>query len=165
MTNRTVVDGFGVNTYYETTLNMLQEQMQRVDSMDAKISSTFAVTSGLFALLGAALVMTGKSGGVISAAMYGTAAALYLLLVWYSAEAYRGGAYTWGPKLTDLQEICFDNDEETARAWVASMFAKSVAENEPLLSAKAAQVRNIVSLVVLVGALLGASDVSAWVGG
>jgi len=142
-------------TYHEITRDQLAHQMRRVDSLDTKISSTFALTAGLIPLMGVVLLLTKDSQAPqLLWAFYAAAAVVYVLLLFTTFKAFEGGSWSERPKPTDLAEVVEHYDDAIVLKWSAEEFARSIQTNEPRLVRKGRWIGRSTLLLLADGTLL-----------
>lgn len=139
--------------FYDVVMRRLDEQMQRVDSLDTKTAQVFSISSAVLPIFGALLTFAGEIGDWALASLV-IAAILYLALGVFVFLAYRVRSFSLRPDLEDLMANCGIYDDTAMRSWVAKECLKSIDANEKPLSRKAKYTHWSIALFALLSAAL-----------
>ncbi len=122
--------------FYDLAMKRLDNQFERIDQIDAKIGSTFALAVAMIPIFGGLLLISDSSPSTTATSVYGVAAVAFAVTVFVAAMAYRGGTWDLRPNLDELGEHSKLRDEESVRRWVARQCVISFRSNEPQLRRK-----------------------------
>jgi hypothetical protein len=141
-------------TFYDVALRRLSEQLDQVDKLDAKVAAVFSSSAAILPIFGALLALFGKSHPKGAVGLYIAALGVYVLLLAFSAFAYRVGGWSFRPDPETLWGISAAYDDPTVRYWVATECVASMQENQPRLRRKANLVSVGIALLALDAVLL-----------
>ena len=122
------------NAFYDITRWRLDEQLHRVDALDAKVANMFFLIAALVPLFGALFVFSETEG--VGTALYVVAVVVYVVVVVLTVSAYLGSRWSVRPALSTLRSYADSYDERTVRRWIAQETMLSIAVNEPKLRKK-----------------------------
>ena len=120
--------------FYEITRWRLDEQLHRVDALDAKVANMFFLIAALVPLFGALFVFSETEGA--ATILYVAAVVVYVVVVGLTVLAYLGSRWSVRPALSTLRDYADSYDEQTVRRWIAQETMLSIAVNEPKLRKK-----------------------------
>src|SRR5439155_18209857 len=140
------------NVFYEVAVERLNEQMDRVDKLDAKVAAVFSFSAAVLPIFGALLALFQSNPPKLSIVFYFAAISVYLLLLAAATRAYMISGWRLDPDLDRLRQNSLQYDEPTVRLWVADECTRSIAVNERQLLTKARYVG--VSIALLAGGAL-----------
>jgi hypothetical protein len=141
-------------TYYHVASSRLDEQIQRGNALDAKVSTVFGFSAALLPLFGALLAVSKADRPKSATTLYLIAIAVYCVLLVFVYLAYQVAKSSLRPDLETLKDNCEKYPEETMRAWVGNECLLSIAANEPRLRAKTFRVAWALRLLALDALLL-----------
>jgi len=146
----TVPDAKGVSmpapaTYYDIATRRLDQQMDQIDQLDAKVATLYATSSGVLAVFAGLLSLgtlpsTPAIKGVVVVLLL-LALALYLFLLVMLYLAYQLATWDRRPNLDDLQTNCAAYEEPVLQTWVADECRTAYRANAPQVVRKATFVR------------------------
>jgi hypothetical protein len=142
------------DTYYTVMADRLSEQRDRINSLDAKVTTAFGFSAAMLPLFGALLAISHKQRPPAAVDLYFAAMGVYIFLLGYAVAAYRVSSWSFRPDLETFQANCTKYDDSTMREWVGDEALASINDNEPVLSRKAAYVKQTFRLVALDALLL-----------
>ena len=122
------------NAFYDITRWRLDEQLHRVDTLDAKVANMFFLIAGLVPLFGVLFVFSETEG--LATILYVAAVVVYVIVVMLTVLAYLGSRWSVRPSLPTLRDYSDSYDERTVRRWIAQETMLSIAVNEPKLRTK-----------------------------
>jgi hypothetical protein len=123
-------------TYYDVAARRLDEQIQRGNALDAKISTAFGFSAAVLPLFGAILALSKAGRPHSTEVLYLAAILVYVGLVFFLYRAYQVAKFSLRPDLETLQKHSTAYPDRTMRAWVATECLASISRNEPRLAKK-----------------------------
>jgi hypothetical protein len=123
-------------TYYDVASRRLDEQIQRSNSLDAKVSTVFGFSAAILPLFGAILALSKTDRPHSAQVLYLVAIGVYVVLLVFVYLAYQVTNFSLRPDLDTLRTHSGTYEDRTMRAWVANECLKSIATNEPRLKTK-----------------------------
>ena len=124
-------------TFYELASSRLDDQMNRVDSLDAKAASALAFAAALLPVFGAIIALSKAQRPTSATVLYVIAMLMYAALLVCVFKAYRVTNWNLRPEIQTLQSYSETQDEDAMRIWVGNECVISIGKNEPRLIRKA----------------------------
>ncbi len=126
---------------YDLAKDRLADQMQRIDTLDAKAATVYTFASGILAFFAATFSLAKPPAGGISRGSFyvliATSILFYLVTLIAAFKAYNIGQWSQRPDLGEIETFCQTNTTEVMHVWVARQCIISVNENDPFLLHKA----------------------------
>lgn len=132
------------DVYYDVVASRLDEQLHRIDAIDAKASTIFASASAILVVFAGLVTLSATLpshrqvpwwvvGGII------VASCTYVWLLFNLFHAFRVSRWFVQPELNTLEAHCLneDNDVELVKRWVANERKRAIKDNEPHVQRKA----------------------------
>ena len=149
----------GSELYYQTAYGHLRDQDRRNSELGGKAVGLLGITSFLTGI-GVILLkdFSNDPGQGLSEATYAAIAVLalaFLGILWSTFNVLKPRSWSRKPELDTLAQHLAKQDDKVMQEWVGREISQSVDCNEPIVHAKAVQVRRIIKwLGVLVAALV-----------
>ena len=149
----------GSELYYQTAYGHLRDQDRRSSELEGKAVGLLGITSFLTGI-GVILLkdFSNDPGQGLSEATYVAIAVLALAFLGILRSTFnvlKPRNWSRKPELDALAQHLTEQDDKVMQQWVGKEISQSVDCNEPIVHAKAAQVKRIIKwLGVLVGALV-----------
>ena len=151
----------GAAILYEIARWRLDEQLERVRSLDNKLAATFTLNAAVVALFGAAMALTDRAFPdhvwALAVAVFG----VFVVNLAFAYRAYRQKEWSVRPDLQRLDTLVDQELAPVVRRWAAREIIASVEHNETLLSQKTADARAAFALAILDATLVGATAIVA----
>lgn len=124
------------NVFYEVAAAQLTEQIQRIDSLDAKLSTILSAGSIALPLVAALLAMSPHNGSGWTMAVLGASIYVYLSLFTLVLQGYHVQGWSYGSKIEALREDCLTNSDSAMRISIGEEFMCSIVKNRDLFTEK-----------------------------
>ena len=141
-------------TFYELASSRLDDQMNRVDSLDAKAASALAFAAALLPVFGAIIALSKAQRPAAGAVLYVTAMLVYAALLVCVLKAYRVTNWDLRPDIPTLQTYSQTQTEDAMRTWVGNECVISIGRNEKRLTRKAQWITAALALLAVDALLL-----------
>ena len=89
-----------VETFYDVSLRLLSEQMDRVDKLDAKLAAVFSASAAILPIFGALLALFGNTRPAAAVGLYVAGIAVYAVLLLLASLAFRISEWSFRPDLS-----------------------------------------------------------------
>ena len=143
------------HVFYDVASSRLDEQLGRVDSLDGKAATAFGFSAALLPIFG--VFFASANHPKLATILYMAALVVYVVLVLFSALAYRVAGWSLRPDLPTLEGHSKERSEDAVRTWAAEECVRSIAINEPRLRRKGRYVTSALALLAVDAILLSAA--------
>ena len=140
-------DGIG-HVFYDLARWRLEEQIDRVESLDRKLVGTFTLNSALIALLAVAATFRGAGDREVVWGVLVAVVVVFMINMACAYAAYRLRQWQLLPNLVRLQDVSDDYPEDIVRLWAAREMTTAYRQNEETLQKKAIWVRRAIALTM-----------------
>lgn len=154
-------DAGGVAVLYETARWRLDEQLERVRSLDNKLAATFTLNAAVVALFGAAMALADRAMPYYVWGLELAVLCVFLVNLAFTYRAYRQKNWSVRPHLNDLRDLISAYPDDAIRAWVVSEITASLEHNEVALAQKGRDSRVALAAAIVDAALIGVAAVAA----
>jgi disulfide bond formation protein DsbB len=148
-------------TFYDVASARLDEQLQNVDSLDAKAGTALGFSAALLPVFGVLLAVSKANRPPAAIGLYAAALVVYALLLGAVFFAYQVRGWSLRPDLETLKENSEKFSEDVMHAWVARESLLSIAANTPRLKRKSIFTRLALGLLALDALLLAVAALIA----
>ena len=146
---------------YEIARWRLDEQLDRVRSLDNKLAATFTLNAAVVALCGAAMALAGRTMPYYVWGLEVAVLCVFLINLTFTYRAYRQTDWSVRPHLDDLNSLIGAYPNDAIRAWVVNEIAVSLKHNEVGLTQKGRDSRVALAAAIVDAALIGVAAVAA----
>lgn len=144
--------------FCEISLQRLTEQVERVDSLDAKAATVFAFSSAVLPVFGGLLAMSERALPWYSILLLILGLLAYAALLYFSYKAYQvNSSWSFRPDVPTLQTNCAQYGLRTMQWWVGTECLLSITHNEPIVQQKARDLFFAIALLPTEALLLAAA--------
>ncbi len=154
-------DASGAAILYEIARWRLDEQLERVRSLDNKLAATFTLNAAVVALFGAAMALTDRTMPYYVWGLELAVLCVFLVNLAFTHRAYRQKNWSVRPHLDDLQNLISAYSNDAIRAWVVTEITISLENNEVALAQKGRDSRVALAAAIVDAALIGVAAVAA----
>ena len=154
-------DEGGPDLLYEIARWRLDEQLERVKSLDNKLAATFTLNAAVIALFGVALAFTDRG---LAYHVWGLAVgvlAIFVVNLVFVWRAYRQQQWSVRPDLEKLDSLIHAYSGIALREWAAREIMTSLTQNDIVLKRKGRDSRLAFAAAVVDAALIGITAVTA----
>jgi hypothetical protein len=135
--------------FYELARERLAVQLDSIDAVDNKIGLLFSTSSALLGILAAVFALRSNGLGLAEYVLLGASVAVYLLISWKSADAYRARAWHVGPDLKQVwKEYRKPGDDRLLQWEIANHLRLDYEANQPAANTKHAALDLLLPAVV-----------------
>ena len=153
----------GSSHIYEIARWRLDDQTDRIDSLERKLATVFALNGALIALLSAAFAFRGVETSVVLWSLLLCVVAIFVTTAVCAFLAFRLRRWVVRPDLDALQEVAAQISEVGTKLWTAREMWSAYQENEYAIGLKAHWLRRATVLTMLNLVVAGVTaTVSAW---
>lgn len=148
---------------YEIARWRIEDQTARIESLERKLATIFALNGALIALLSAAFAFRGVETSIVLWSLLLCVVVIFVATTMCAFLAFRLRRWVVRPDLDALQEIAAQVGDIEARLWTAREMWTAYQENEAAVGLKAHWLRRATALTMLNLVVAGiAAMVSAW---
>jgi hypothetical protein len=149
-----------VGVFYDVASSRLDEQIGRIDALDAKTSTIYGFTAALLPIFGVFFATTNPPP--LATTLYIIAIVLYCGLLVATTAAYRVTDWSLRPDPCELEQHSRTYSEDVVRQWAADECVRSITANEPQLDRKSTWVTAASWLLALDALLLSLAAVATF---
>ena len=146
---------------YEIARWRLDEQLDRVRSLDNKLAATFTLNAAVVALFGAAMALAGRTMPYYVWGLELAVLCVFLINLTFTYRAYRQTDWSVRPNLERLDSLIGAYPADTIRVWAAREIISSLLYNEGVLDRKGRDGRVALAAAIADAALIGVTAVVA----
>ena len=150
-----------IGLFYEIARWRLDEQLERIKSLDNKLAVTFTLNSAVIALFGAALAFAAQEFAYHVWAFAVAVLGVYLVNLIFAWRAYRQKNWSVRPDLNELDRLIDSYPSIAIREWAAREIMVSLTHNEALLQEKGLDARIALATAIVDAALVGVTAIAA----
>jgi hypothetical protein len=151
-----------IDVYFEVALRQLDEQLQRVDSLDSKSAACVVFAATVLPVFGALLGLTAMRPPPAAIVLFVIAGAVFGGLAHSAYRAFKVQSWSVRPDPMTMKthSTSGEYDEASMRMWVADEFLRSIEHNEPLLKEKARSLRWTIVLLAMEASILAIASLT-----
>jgi hypothetical protein len=133
--------------FYDVASSRLDEQVGRIDALDAKAATAFGFSAALLPIFGVFFATSNPPN--TATALYSVALIVYIALLVVTSRAYGVSGWSFRPDLATLEGHSKTRPEDDVRLWAAEECVRSITANEPRLRLKATYAKTALILLAV----------------
>lgn len=138
--------------FYDVASSRLDEQVGRIDALDAKAATAFGFSAALLPIFGVFFATSNPPKAATG--LYAAALIVYIALLVATSRAYGVSGWSFRPGLETLEGHCKTRQDVEVRQWAAEECVRSITANEPRLRLKATYAKAALLLLAVDAVLL-----------
>lgn len=154
-------DGGAVDLLISIARWRLEEQLNRVSSLDTKVTATFTLNAAVVALFGAALALAPGALAYHVWALFASVLTLFIVSLGFAYRALQRRDWRMRPNLARLDALIEQATAEQVKIWTAREIMLSIEDNERLLVGKDTSTRQAIASAIADVVLIGATALAA----
>lgn len=125
------------DVFYEVSMKRLDEQWERIDTLNTRAQSVLTFASAVLPIVSAAIIVSRSNLNTTVIGLLAFSVIIYLIVAGLTFGSMWPRNWSLRPDIPSLQAAAANQDEITIKWKVAEECAKSIEENDKNLQAKA----------------------------